>query len=72
MAVSGQLHAAGRNPLDKRLGGFESRSGRGGEEKNPSPCREPNAGHTTPSPVTLITKLPGIPNKLYKTQNDKV
>jgi hypothetical protein len=44
--VSGQLHAPaalppqGKNPLyplDRRLGGFQCRSGRGGEEKNSQP-----------------------------------
>jgi hypothetical protein len=43
--VSGQLHAPaalpqGKSPwypLDKRLGGPQSRSGRGGEEKNSQP-----------------------------------
>jgi hypothetical protein len=42
MEVSGQLHAPAallqgmtlRYPLDRRLGGPQSRSGRGGEEKN--------------------------------------
>jgi len=42
MDVSGQLHASAallpekepRYQLDKRLGGLQSRSGRGGEEKN--------------------------------------
>jgi hypothetical protein len=42
MEVSGQLHAPaalppGKDPqyaLDRRLGGPQSRSGRGGEEKN--------------------------------------
>jgi hypothetical protein len=43
MEMCGQLHApvalpTGKNlwyPLDRRLGGPQSRSGRGGEEKNP-------------------------------------
>jgi hypothetical protein len=46
MEVSGQLHAPaalppGKNPwypLDRRLGGPPSRSGRGGEEKNSQPA----------------------------------
>jgi hypothetical protein len=50
MEVSGQLHATadlppGKSPwypLDRRLGGPQSRSGRGGEEKIPSPCRDSN------------------------------
>jgi hypothetical protein len=45
MEVSGQLHAPavlpqGKNPrypLDRTLGGPQSRSGRGGEEKNSQP-----------------------------------
>jgi hypothetical protein len=45
MEVSGQLHASadlsqGKNPcytLDRRLGGPQSRSGRGAEEKNSHP-----------------------------------
>jgi hypothetical protein len=45
MEVSGQLHALAallpeKNPwypLDRRLGGPQSRSGRGGEEKNSQP-----------------------------------
>jgi hypothetical protein len=45
MEVSGQLHAPatlphGKSPwytLDRRLGGSQSRYGRGGEEKNPQP-----------------------------------
>jgi hypothetical protein len=45
MEVSGQLHAPAalpqgkspRYPLDRRLGGPQSRSGRGGEEKNSQP-----------------------------------
>jgi hypothetical protein len=45
MEVGGQLHAtaalpAGKSPwypLDRRLGGNQSRSGGGGEEKNPQP-----------------------------------
>jgi hypothetical protein len=45
MEVSGQLHAPAALPqekspwysLDRRLGGAQSRSGRGGEEKNSQP-----------------------------------
>jgi hypothetical protein len=45
MGVSGQLHApaalspgeSSRYPLDRRMGGPQSRSGRGGEEKNSQP-----------------------------------
>jgi hypothetical protein len=47
MEVSGQLHAPAalppgkdtRYPLDRRLGGPQSQSGRGGEEKNSQPLR---------------------------------
>jgi len=34
------LYSQGKSPwfpLDRRLGGFQSRSGRGGEKKNPQP-----------------------------------
>jgi hypothetical protein len=45
MEVSGQLHAPAAStpgkslwyPLERRLGGPQSRSGRGGEEKNSQP-----------------------------------
>jgi hypothetical protein len=45
MEVSGQLHGPAtlpsgkklRYPLDRRLGGPQSRSGRGGEEKDSQP-----------------------------------
>jgi hypothetical protein len=48
MEVNGQLHAPaalpqGKSlwyPLDRRLGGPQSRSGRGGEEKNSQPPTE--------------------------------
>jgi hypothetical protein len=48
--VIGQLHSLiashpGKSPpytLDRRLGGPQSRSGRGGEEKNPWPHRKSN------------------------------
>jgi hypothetical protein len=48
MEVSGQLHAPAAlpqekspwYPLDSRLGGLQSRSGRGGEEKDPQPPPE--------------------------------
>jgi hypothetical protein len=45
MEVNGQLHAPANSsyPLDRRLGGPQSRYGRGGEEKNsqPQPRLEP-------------------------------
>jgi hypothetical protein len=40
MEVSGQLYPQGKSPwypLDRRLGGPQSHSGRGGEEKNSQP-----------------------------------
>jgi len=47
MEVSGQLHAPAAlppgtepYPLDRRLGGPQSHSGRGGEEKNSQPPPE--------------------------------
>jgi hypothetical protein len=54
MEVSDQLHALaalpqGKSlwyPLDRRLGGTQSRSGRGGEEKNSQP----------PAYLTVITE----------------
>jgi hypothetical protein len=55
MEVSGQLHTSaalpprGKSPwypLDRSLGGPQSRSGRGGEDKNSSPRQESN--HRTP------------------------
>jgi hypothetical protein len=69
MEVSGQsltlrpLYPQGKSPLcpsDRRLGGPQSRSGRGGEEKNsqPPPETEPyNPDRPTRSPVTTPTEL---------------
>jgi hypothetical protein len=59
MQVSGQLHARPLYPqgkstwyqLDRRLGGPQSRSGRGGEEKILSPRRESNPRIPTVQPV---------------------
>jgi hypothetical protein len=51
MEVSGQFHTPAafnpqgksrRYPLDRRLGGTQSRSGRGGEEKNSQRLVQPN------------------------------
>jgi hypothetical protein len=60
MGVSGQRHALPRftppppgkdprYPLDKRLGGPQSRSGRRGQKKNPLPCRGSNPDRTARS-----------------------
>jgi hypothetical protein len=59
MEVSGQLHAPAAlspekipwYPLDRRLGGLQSRSGRGGEEKNSQPRRESNPRTPIVQPV---------------------
>jgi hypothetical protein len=78
MEVSGQLHAPTAfpqwnpwYPLDRRLGGPQSRSGRGGEEKNshPLPGLEPPiiqpiaqryTDWTLPALITII-----LPDILY-------
>jgi hypothetical protein len=85
MEVSGQLHAPalgvtqGKNPwysLDRRLGGPQDRSGRGGEEKNSQPPEgnrilerrsifQPVAQRYTD---WAITALPSWP--LYKEQEN--
>jgi hypothetical protein len=68
MEVSGQLHAPaalsqGKSPwypLERRLDGPQSRSGRGGEEKNsqPLPGIEPLNHHRRDrSPVAIPTEL---------------
>jgi hypothetical protein len=60
MEVSGQLHVPaallpGKEPLvyllDRRLGGPQSHSGRGGEEKIPSSLRESNPRTPIVQPV---------------------
>jgi hypothetical protein len=63
MEVSGQLHylvtlTLGKEPwypLDMRLGGVRSWSGRGGEEKNPFPCRESNTGRPAHTLITVLS-----------------
>jgi hypothetical protein len=45
-----------RYPLDRRLGGAQSRSERGGEEKNFEPCRESNPVRPARSLVTTPTE----------------
>jgi hypothetical protein len=68
MEVSGQLHVPaalppGKSPwypLDRKLGGPQSRSGRGGEEKNsqPPPGMEPlNPHRPARSLVAIPTEL---------------
>jgi hypothetical protein len=49
-----------RYPLDRRLSGSQSRSGRGGEEKGSyyCPCRELNPGRPARSLVAILTELP--------------
>jgi hypothetical protein len=62
MEVSGQLHAPAAlppekepwHPLDRRLGGPQNRSGRGGEEKNSQPRQESNL---RTSIVQLVAQL---------------
>jgi hypothetical protein len=49
-----------RHPLDLRLGGPPSRSGRGGEEKIPCSCRESNPSRLVRSLVTILTELPQL------------
>jgi hypothetical protein len=51
-----------RYPLDRRFGGPQSLSERGGEEKNSyhSPYRELNPGHQACSLVPMLTELPRL------------
>jgi len=64
MDVIGQLHdpaaltpgKAPPNPLDRRLGGPQIRSGRG-DEKNSCPCRESNPGRPARSLVNVVSEL---------------
>jgi hypothetical protein len=56
-----QLYSPGKSPrypLDRSLGGTQSRSGRGGEEKNPCPFLESNSGRPACIVVTMLTELP--------------
>jgi hypothetical protein len=63
MEVNGQLHAPAalpqgkepRYPLDRRLGGPQSRSGRNGEEKNSHPRRESNTRTPIAQPIKDVT-----------------
>jgi hypothetical protein len=76
MEVSGQFqaplpHSQGKSPwypLDRRLGGSQSRSGRGGEEKNiqPPPEIEPyNSERPTRNLVVIPTEL----SRLFKIRS---
>jgi hypothetical protein len=47
-------------PLDRRLGGTQSRSGRGGEEKIPRPCRDSNPDHPTSCPALYHWAIPAL------------
>jgi hypothetical protein len=68
MEVSGQLHAPTALPTDKELPmpneqearRAQSRSGRGGEEKNARPCRESNTGRLARSLVFILTEVPQL------------
>jgi len=63
MVVSGQLHAPGclsrgkspHYPLNRRLGGPQSQSERGGEEEISLSYREFNSCNLLCSPVTVLT-----------------
>jgi hypothetical protein len=44
-------------PLNMRLGGIQSRSRCGGEERNSCTSRKPNPGHPARTVVTILTRL---------------
>jgi hypothetical protein len=44
-------------PVDRRLGGPQSQSGHGGDEKIPCSCQESNSGHPAHSLLTILTAL---------------
>jgi hypothetical protein len=46
-----------RYPLHRRLNGPQRRYGRGGKEKNSSPCRKSSPGRPAPSLVTTLSEL---------------
>jgi len=53
----GPLYIPGKSHwynLDTRLGGSQNRSGHGGEEKNPLPCRESNPDLPACSLVSIL------------------
>jgi hypothetical protein len=56
-------------PFNCRLGGLQSRSGRGGENKKKSHhclCRELNPGHLARSLATVLTELPRLVSVTYR------
>jgi hypothetical protein len=76
MKVSEQIHAPatltwGKSllySLDRKLGGLQSRSGCGGELKNPCHWCESNPGSPTRNLITTLTELPGCPMLLNLNQ----
>jgi hypothetical protein len=61
-SYSGHSHRPGKEPrflLDRRPGGPQSRSERGGKDKKNSlsPCRESNADGLARSLITILTEL---------------
>jgi hypothetical protein len=69
MEVSGQLHTltallqeekSHRYPLDRRLGGPQSLSGRGTEEKNSQPRWDSNPDHPARSQSLYRLSYPGF------------
>jgi hypothetical protein len=79
MEESSQIHAPtdlapGKEPpypLDRILGGAQSRCGRGGEDKNPCPCQESNPSRSTRNLVTVLTELPLLLTALVAGKNMK-
>jgi hypothetical protein len=51
-------------PLDRKLGGPQSRSGRGGEEKNSQPCRESNPRTPMRMMMMIIIIIPLLSAKM--------
>jgi hypothetical protein len=51
------LYSPEKNPLDRRQSWPQSRSGRGGKEKNPCPSRESKPDRAAHSPLPLLTEL---------------
>jgi hypothetical protein len=54
-------------PLGRRRGGPQSRSGRGGEEKIPSPYRHSTPRSYSPQPSAVPPSYKGLKIKIYKT-----